>query len=193
MAHFLKGKYKAFYKVGSSECVRDTIRFRQFKASTLHFELTRRDMESSWGRYWRYENARITLIPLDETQPQQGGKVKVKAFVMDWRTFTPQLKTFYGVYSDDFITFGEFAKEAGNPLENEEVLLKVVDESAENTVVPQRTTFRFEDNGLFFRRQVNGEVIDTEIEHTVPESRLHPLIDQSWSETLFYGLGNKRV
>ena len=62
---------------------------------------------------------------------------------MDWRTFTPQLKTFYGVYSDDFITFGEFAKEAGNPLENEEVLLKVVDESAENTVVPQRTTFRF--------------------------------------------------
>jgi len=26
-------------------------------------------MESSWGRYWRYENAQITLIPVDEAQP----------------------------------------------------------------------------------------------------------------------------
>ena len=75
MAHFLKGKFKAFYKVGSSDCVRDTFRFRQFKDTSLQFELTRRDMESTWGRYWRYENAQITLIPLDVTQPQLGGKV----------------------------------------------------------------------------------------------------------------------
>ena len=74
-------------------------------------------MESHWGRFWIYENAQITLFPVDETQPQLGGKVKVKAFVMDFRTFTPQIKTLYGVYSDDFITFGEFAKSAGNPLE----------------------------------------------------------------------------
>jgi hypothetical protein len=38
MAHFLKGKYKAFYKVGQSECVRDTFRFKQFKNTSLSFE-----------------------------------------------------------------------------------------------------------------------------------------------------------
>lgn len=149
-------------------------------------------MESRWGRFWRYENASVTLIPVDEAQPQLGGKVKVKAFVMDWRTFTPQLKTLYGVYSDDFITFGEFSKEAGDPLDNEELLLKVFDEN-DRVTVPERTTFKFADNGLFYKREVNGEVIDTEIEHEVPEAKLHPLFDQSWGETLFYGVGNKRV
>jgi hypothetical protein len=112
---------------------------------------------------------------------------------MDWCTFTPQIKTLYGVYSDDFLTFGEFSKESGNPLDNEELLLKVCDDSEENTVVPERTTFRFEDNALYYKREVNGEVIDSEIEHSVPEGKLHPLIDQSWSEVFFYGLGNKRV
>lgn len=149
-------------------------------------------MESYWGRFWRYENAQITLIPVDETQPQLGGKVKVKAFVMDWRTFTPQLKTLYGVYSDDFITFGEFSKEVGNPLDNEELLLKVCDEQ-DQTTVPERTTFRFENNQLLYKREVNGEVVDTEIEHPVAESKLHPVIGNSWGETFFYGLGNKRV
>lgn len=149
-------------------------------------------MESYLGRFWRYENAQITLIPVDESQPQLGGKVKVKAFIMDWRTFTPQIKTLYGVYSDDFITFGEFSKESGNPLENEELLLKVCDEE-DRTTVPERTTFRFENNTLFYKREVNGEVMDTEIEHTVDENQLHPMINQSWSETLFYGLGNKRI
>jgi hypothetical protein len=38
MAHFLKGKYKAFYKAGSSEAVRDIFRFRQFKDTSLQFE-----------------------------------------------------------------------------------------------------------------------------------------------------------
>ena len=148
-------------------------------------------MESRWGRFWRYENAQITLIPLDEAQPQLGGKVKVRAFVMDWRTFTPQLKTLYGIYSDDFLTFGEFAKDS-NPLDNEELLLKVCDEN-DHTTVPEKTTFRFENNNLFFKREVNGEVVDSEIEHEVAESQLHPLIDQSWSELFFYGVGNKRV
>ena len=132
------------------------------------------------------------MIPVDETQPQLGGKVQVKAFVMDFRTFTPQIKTLYGVYSDDFITFGEFAKSAGNPLDNEEVLLKVCDEN-DKTVVPERTTFRFADNQLLLKREVNGEVVDSEIQHAIEENKLHPMIDQSWSEVLFYGLGNKNV
>lgn len=38
MAHFLKGKFKAFYKVGESECVRDVFHFRKFKDTTLSFE-----------------------------------------------------------------------------------------------------------------------------------------------------------
>lgn len=133
-------------------------------------------MESRWGRFWRYENAQITLIPLDETQPQLGGKVKVKAYIMDWRTFTPQIKTLYGVYSDDFITFGEFPQVKDNVLDNEELLLKVVDE-ADNVTVPDRTTFRFQDNQLTYRRTVNGEVVDSEIEHEVHENKLIPLID----------------
>ena len=149
-------------------------------------------METYWGRFWRYENAQITLIPVDEAQPQLGGKVKVKAFIMDWRTFTPQFKTFYGVYSDDFLTFGEFADNKANPLENEELLLKVCDEQ-DRTTVPNRTTFRFENNTLFFKHEVNGEVVDTEVEHAIEENKLNPMIDQSWSETLFYGLGNKRI
>jgi hypothetical protein len=108
MALFLKGKFKAFHKVGPSECVRDIIRFRQHNPKNIQIELTRRDMETRLGRFWRYENAFVTLYPIDEEQPRLGGKVKVNAFVLDVRTFTPQLKTLYGVYSDDFITFGEF-------------------------------------------------------------------------------------
>ncbi len=149
-------------------------------------------METKWGRFWRYENGYVTLIPVDETQPGLGGKVKVNAFVLDVRTFTPQLKTLYGVYSDDFITFGEFKKEAGNPLENEEVLLKVCDDQDNSTVV-DKVQFRFDSNSLFYSREVNPEVKDTEIEHPVGESKLLPHINQTWSETLFYGLGNKRV
>jgi len=68
----------------------------------------------------------------------------------------------------------------------------VVDEN-DTTTVADRTTFRFQDNNLFFKREVNAEVHDSEIEHAVSEVKLLPLIDQSWSETFFYGLGNKRV
>ena len=108
------------------------------------------------------------------------------------RTFTPQLKTFYGVYSDDFITFGEFPKGSGSPLNDEELLLKVVDED-DTTTVPDRVTFRFQDNAILYERKVNGEVKDQEIEHPVAENKLQPMIHQSWSEVLFYGLGNQKV
>ena len=37
----------------------------------------------------------------------------------------------YGVYSDDFVTFGTFDKEAGNPLDDEELLLKIVSDESE--------------------------------------------------------------
>jgi hypothetical protein len=38
MAHFLKGKFKGFYKMGSSECVKDTFRFSNTGANKLSME-----------------------------------------------------------------------------------------------------------------------------------------------------------
>ena len=149
-------------------------------------------MDTPVGRFWRYENAFISLIPVDPTQPRLGGKVQVKSLTMDWRTFTPTFKTLHGVYSDDFITFGEFRKEAGNPLENEGELIKICDDN-DILTVPVKNKFRFENYKLFFTKTVNGEVRDLEIEHPIPESELEVMIDQSWTEVLFYGLANKRI
>ena len=89
MAHFLKGKYKGFYSAGSSQCVRDMFRFRQVSEGKIQMEVTRRDLESTFGRYWKYENATINLIPLNESNPRQGGKVHVRGFTFDFRTLTP--------------------------------------------------------------------------------------------------------
>jgi hypothetical protein len=116
----------------------------------------------------------------------------VRSLIIDWRTFTPQLKTLYGVYGDDFIAFGEYAKTAGNPLENDELLLKIVDENDKTTVF-DRTVFRFENSKLVYKREVNGEILDTEIEHQVTDGELEPMIEQSWSEVFFYGIGNKNI
>jgi hypothetical protein len=64
-------------------------------------------------------------------------------------TFTPRLKKLYGIYSDDFITFGEFKKDAGNPLDDEELLIKICDEN-DKTTVADKITFRFKDNRLSY-------------------------------------------
>jgi hypothetical protein len=111
---------------------------------------------------------------------------------MDWNTFTPQYKTLYGIYGDDFITYGEYKKDVGNPLNDEEVLIKIADENDTDTV-HDKTTFSFRDNKLSYKREVNGEFKDTEIEHPITESQLQPVMDQTWSEVLFYGIGNKNV
>ena len=89
-------------------------------------ELTRRDMESMFGRFWKYERSTINLLPVDESQPRLGGKVQVKNYVFDLQTLTFAIQNQYGVYSDDFVTYGTFDKDAGNPLEDEELLLKIV-------------------------------------------------------------------
>jgi len=154
--------------------------------------LTRRDCDSYKQRYFRYENHFITLIPVDENQPRLGGKVKANAFIMDWRTFTPQIKTLYGIYSDDFLTMGEFTKEAGNPLEKEDVLLKIAEEGSSN-LIATKTLFRFENNRLYYRRDVNESLRDLEVEHPIKESEITPLIDQTWTEVFFYGIGNKHI
>lgn len=75
MAHFLKGKFRGLYPAGSSECVRDVFRFTKVSENKVRLQITRRDAESVLKRFWRYENASITLIPVDEEQPRLGGKV----------------------------------------------------------------------------------------------------------------------
>lgn len=89
MAHFLKGTFKGFYAAGSSRCVKDVFRFRKVGENKVMMEVTRRDQESLVGRFWKYENATINLIPLDEEEPRLGGKVQVKSMGFDFRTFTP--------------------------------------------------------------------------------------------------------
>ena len=147
MAHFLRGNFKGFYKAGPSECVKDMIRFKKLSEGQVYMEVTRRDMESLLGKFWRYENATINLMPVDEAEPRLGGKVSVKSFVLDLRTLTAGFQTQYGVYSDDFVTFGTFDKDQGNPLDNEELLLKIVsDVTEDDSVISDKTTFKFENN-----------------------------------------------
>lgn len=154
-------------------------------------------MESCAGRFWRYENAYISLVPVDDSQPGLGGRVRAKLLTVDWRTFTINYRTLYGIYTDDMITFGEFDSkktQGENPFHNENLLLKIVDETPEGaSIVPDKHTFRFLNNTLTYQRQVNGESRDLETEHEVKEIELTPQIDQSWSEVFFYGLGNKRI
>lgn len=193
MAHFLKGKFKGFYKAGNSECVKDIFRFRHSAEGKLCMEVTRRDLESVFGRFWLYQNSTINLLPLDESNPRMGGKVHVRGYAFDFRTFTPSTINQYGVYSDDFITFGTFNSDA-NPLDNEEVLLRIVDEhNAHNDTVADKTTFRFENNQLTFQREVNPELSDVEINHAIDQTTLDVAQRDSWVETLFYGVGNKAV
>ena len=191
MAHFLKGNFKGFYKAGTSECVKDVIRFKKASEGKVFMELTRRDMESMMGRFWKYERNTINLIPVDENEPRLGGKVQVKSFVLDLQTLTLGMQTQYGVYSDDFVTFGTFDKEAGNPLDDEEVLLKIVSEdTGENSVVLDKTMLKFENNELFFSKEVNQDKSDAEVNHAIEETKLDKVIADSWTEKFFYGVGN---
>ena len=109
--------------------------------------VSRRDQESFAGRFWRYENSTINLHPVDEEQPRLGGKVEVRTMGFDFRTFLPIMNTQYGVYNDDFVTFGTYTDE-GSPLENEEVLLQIVEDQHPN--IGDRVTFRFENNDVYF-------------------------------------------
>ena len=116
----------------------------------------------------------------------------MKSLVLDWRTFTPSLKTYYGVYGDDFIRFGEYAKNIGDPLNNEEALIKICDE-VDLESAPVKNLFKFENNQLFYSKVVNEELRDVEVEHPIKETQLETMIDQTWTEVLFYGLGNKHI
>ena len=70
------------------------------------FRLTRRDAESQFGRFWRFEDTTVTFFPLSADEPRLGGKVQASVKGFDVRTFTPYTKTYFGVYGEDFVTYG---------------------------------------------------------------------------------------
>ena len=194
MAHFLRGKFRGFYKAGSSECVRDVFRFKGTGNNKITFEMTRRDVESLMHRFWRYEHATMKLTPADEAQPRLGGSVEVSGLFIDFQTLTMGRINQHGIYTDDMVTFGTFDKEAGNPAENEELLLKVTEDvGGEHSPVVDKVTFKFEGDQLSFARAVNEEKSDAEVNHAIEESPLDTMLDESWTEALFYGRGNKAM
>ena len=83
--------------------------------------MMRRDMESMFGRFWRYQDTSINLEPLDENQPRLGGRVTANMRTFDVRTLTLGSKQLHGVYGEDFLAFGQFAE--GQDAEDEATLL----------------------------------------------------------------------
>ena len=93
------------------------------------------------------------------------------------------------------MVYGTFSKAAGNPLDNEETLLKIMEDSLEegdniSETIHDKTTFKFEDNQLYFSKEVNPVLEDVELNYPIVESKLDHHISDSWTEALFYGLGN---
>jgi hypothetical protein len=90
------------------------------------------------------------------------------------------MQTQYGVYSDDFVTFGTFDKEAVNLLDDEEVLLKIISEdSGEHSVALDKTTLKFENNEILFSKEVHPEKGDVEVNHAIEETQLDQVSDES--------------
>jgi hypothetical protein len=108
---------------------------------------------------------------------------------VDFRTLTPVKKTLHGVYSDDFITFAEL-KDAAQI--DDESLTRLVTEPAGGNVL-EKTTFRFNNNRLTVEKDVSSERDQEIFCDSIPESQLTGEIEQTWSETLFYGIGNAKV
>jgi hypothetical protein len=124
---------------------------------------------------------------VDPSEPRLGGSVTASVKGFDVRTFTPYTKTYHGVYGEDFLTFGEFAE--GAP-ESDEALLRIFENDSS---VVDKHSFKFTDNKVYYSRDVNAEVKDADIEHAIEESELTQAVPQTWTETMFYGAGNKAM
>ena len=61
------------------------------------------------------------------------------------------------------ITFGTFDKSLGNPLDNEELLVKIVDDIKDSKLINDKVQFKFEDNDVYFSKEVNPEKEDLDI------------------------------
>lgn len=151
--------------------------------------MVRRDMESLMKRFWKCENTQITLQPINPESPREGGRVVARVMGLDVRTFMPYTKTYHGVYGEDFITFGEI--QGAEHADEEDNLIALLDSNNENTI--DKHTFKFENNKVHYSRVVNGEVLDDEVHHAIEETALDNHVDQTWTESMFYGIGNKNM
>ena len=192
MALFLKGKYIGYYPAGRSKAVRDIFRFSKSAENKLAMEITRRDLTTLMGKFWRIESNRFTLHPINEEDPRLGGKVSVRSLVFDARTFTFKMKALYGIYGDDFIQFGEFAGNS-SPLNDEERLLKLTESIEDSDDIMYKSTFTFENDNLRYSHEINENLVDTDLHFRVPENELLFSPKTSWSERFFYGVGNQAM
>jgi len=60
-------------------------------------------------------------------------------------------------------------------------------------VIVDKTTFKFDNNAIFFQKEVNSKIADTEVEHEIEETKLEIVHKPTWTEALFYGCGNNTV
>ena len=146
-------------------------------------------MESRFARFWKYSDTRINLTPLDEGEPRLGGRVQATETSFDVRTFTLSNRHFHGVYGEDFLVYGEFSKDV-DP-ENEATLLKLFEKDSEHVL--DRHEFKFADQQVTYGRAVNPNEKDLEVDHEIEATPLNNTIADSWSESLFYGIGNSRM
>mmetsp|Transcript_23724 Transcript_23724/g.21087 ORF Transcript_23724/g.21087 Transcript_23724/m.21087 type:complete len:193 (+) Transcript_23724:32-610(+) len=192
MALFLKGKYLGFFPNGKTGAFRDIFRFSKSSENKISMEVTRRDMTTFMRRFWKIESNKLTLHPLNEEDPRQGGKVEVKTLLFNIRTLTFSIKTQYGIYGDDFIQFGEFSGEA-SPLEDEERLLKITESIQDSDDIMYKSTLKFENDNLTFAYETNDTLADPDFHIPVEKNELLFTPKTSWSEKFFYGVGNTNM
>ena len=65
------------------------------------------------------------------------------------------------------ITFGSFDKSLGNPLDNEELLIKIVDDIKDSKFIHYKVQFKFEDNDVYFTKEVNPDKEDLDINYPI--------------------------
>ena len=115
--------------------------------------------------------------------------MKATEYSMDFRTLTPNMTTYHGVYGEDFITFAEFSNDVDPG--REEDLLKIFDEGSDAVV--DKHTFKFDENQrVSYSRDVAAGK-DPEIHHAIEETHLNSTVRDTWAETFFYGVGNKAM
>ena len=57
-------------------------------------------------------------------------------------------------------------------------------------MIADKTMFKFENNELYLSKEVNAEKSDPETNHAIEETKLDKVVADSWTEKLFYGVGN---
>ena len=105
------------------------------------------------------------------------------------QTFTLANTHYHGVYGEDFLTFGKFDESAD--VDNDATLLQIFEDGSEAVV--DRHYFKFEDGQLSYGRAVDSSRVDAEVEHSIEQTPLSTTVTDSWSETLFYGVGNSKM